>query len=416
MIAFLILALFSEVMVLGYFDRQLSKHRLTPFTVVAIPFLLVVVLAYIFAEALGFVALRAEAILVWMVGLGLFWMGGLPVLLMLHRHGRAPAIDPRESEAQFLTPFMVLGWAAVALVAFLLIVAIGEVGGVGQIGSLQFAALYGSGVGGHLLEFLKLMLILVLGSDRYKRPAYLCFVCAVVVLLLPYHSKGSLLLPLSAALFYRLLSRRSRLTLAKVAFIPFAAVIIFIAIYFVGYGERLSTAIYDIDNYLFLLEHFCFYVFAGVLGLGEAIHYGVGIQAADGMLLFAPAINLVRALRGEEVLNIATLYFSEVGTGRHSNVHTLFGTVLLFEGPLLGALITILLGFVMYCFYGWALRSSSCWALASLSLMMSALAFGWFEFYFWALTFYEVTAYCLAVVLGAAWVRDIPSYKQPELN
>src|SRR5690349_13807064 len=90
-----ILVLICEVLILARTDRIMFGTFMTPFNFLAVPATVVFLAVFFLAPPLGFIPLRAEAVLVWVAALPVFWLGGLAVGLGAGERLRKHIGEPR---------------------------------------------------------------------------------------------------------------------------------------------------------------------------------------------------------------------------------------------------------------------------------------------------------------------------------
>jgi Family of unknown function (DUF6337) len=141
-----------------------------------------------------------------------------------------------------------------------------------------------------------------------------------------------------------------------------------------------------------------------VLGFGEALRSGVADVGGDWQAIFAPFLNFYHALFGGHLVAAGSTHEKGMltdlltGTGQ-TNVYTAIGTLHLYFGALGAAVYLFVMGLACYGFLIAVRQSRSVWITASYCLIAAQLALGFFEFYFWYLTTYEVIV--MGVLLAA---------------
>ena len=89
----------SEVLLFSRLEKAFYGSWITPFNILAFPYCIVVVLAFTFANPLDFIPLNMESVIIWIVGLFVFWLGSLlnklitgnKILLSLKNKNRLPS-------------------------------------------------------------------------------------------------------------------------------------------------------------------------------------------------------------------------------------------------------------------------------------------------------------------------------------
>jgi oligosaccharide repeat unit polymerase len=388
--------LFSEVITLSKINSILFGRWITPFSLISIPYTIVVGIVFIFAQKFSFIPLYMESVLVWIFGLFLFWIGGVFVALVdINAIRHAIKVQPQILyEDKFEMHFLIVSWITIVIMATKLWLSIISVGGIQFIGGRAFAEIYGIGWVGHVMDFSKLLLIFYIGTAKKEKMLQIITSIIIIFMILPYQSKGSIMLPLISGLIYRVLSGKTTIHFGKIIVYFGIICLLFVMSYFIGYGGYIGEALYNIDNYKFLAYHFLSYVFSGVLAFGDVIRSGITIQESDKYLIFAPILNIYAVFTSGNIVSIVTDYFSDISyLGKDSNVHTLFGTLFMFLGHFGFIVYIFIFSLIINTFFAIAVTTKNCWFLSVFSLMAGGLIFGWFEFYYWSLTMYEVPVY-----------------------
>lgn len=218
--------------------------------------------------------------------------------------------------------------------------------------------------------------------------------------------KGWTVIPLIAIV----LSEMSRGQTGKSRIMPMLVgaaigVLVFVAIY----GARSINS--EADNELVLVAlqeiaaHFVFYATSGFFGLDAVLQ---GLELNGGLeILFAPFANIVSLLSNDEYVKIiSNIYIIGIQDGGNGgNVFSMYGSLIGYAGLFLGSVLAVLIVFCSYLFRAYAATSgSNVWTAVS-NYFCAILAFGWFEYYFWHLTPFEIILFAAMVSLAAACLR-----------
>lgn len=400
--------LVAEVVLLSLLDRALFGTWGTPFNLLAYPYAAVATAAFLFAPSLGFVPLHGDSILIWVVGLPVFWVGGLTVALVAGNaiRSRVASRQPPLYEERSTRLALTLGWIMIAIMVCGLCASLSSVGGLRGMGTERFIQAFGSGLSGHAMTLSLPLLILLIGTGR-RKALILITIATVMTMLLARQVKSWIVLPLVGGLIYLASTNRFRFSLSNTMRLLLLGYALFNAAYLVGFGTRDIKALMDAKTYSALLEHFVSYAFAGVLALSEVVRSGEWRTGGDPRVIFAPLVNLYAlATSGELISNVRDSYsLINVAGTKSSNVHTLFGTLLIHLGVLRASAYALGLGALAYTLFVLARLARNCWLTALWSFIAGMLALGWFEFYFWHLPAIEAPAYC--VILGfVVWLHS----------
>src|SRR5215472_7254066 len=165
--------LIAEVSILSWVDRRVFGTWFTPFNLLGYPYMVVVVSAFLFAPPLGFVPVYTRSILIWMVGLLVFWsVGSIIGLIFDLRSGpnsaniAVRASSSNEAAAEVATK---IAWVIMPLMALGLYKSQAIAGGWHMIGSYDFKAAYVHGLPGHAVQLAQPLSVLLLGTYKKGR-------------------------------------------------------------------------------------------------------------------------------------------------------------------------------------------------------------------------------------------------------
>lgn len=416
---FLILAVLAlETILLSRWDRRRFGTWVTPFNVLAYPYTAVVFLAYFLAPSLDFVPLYVSSLLVWIVGLLLIWAVGsfvgwgvfdLPPAPEPEAADRPSRTDHREQDFGARRLAILLAWAILPLLAYGVLTSARAAGGFLQIGSLEFKVAYAQGVPGHALVLATLLVVTLIGTYHRPQKLSLATIAMLLVFLSLNQVKGTILQAIIGGAFFRMLRGQLRITWKKIAILLGSTYAIFNLTYLIGMLLTFSDEAFDGSLYAYLGRHYFFYLFAGPLALGEAIHSGAQV-GESWFVLFAPFINVYRAILGAGgmVLSGSThekgMATDLLPSPEYSNVYTFFGTPYLYLG-IAGAILYIaVIALLCYGFLILVRTRKDAWLTAAYCFIAAELSLGFFELYFWSSTPYETIAWgaLLSYVLRAS--------------
>lgn len=406
----LLVAFWSEIFVLMRFDRLILGSWITPIAVLGVPYGIVVNLAWILAKPLNFFPLYLPSIITWMLGLFIFWLGGAGVTVIMSHpaHFKTWANIPFANENMAHRIALGLLWIIIPVVSIHLVTVVGSLGGPDSLITDSFAELYGSGPAAHLMVLSYPLLILLFGIVEPHQWMSLFSIAFILGLILFYQAKSWLIIPVGAGITYRWMSGRLRFDWRLVGGTLTGLVMIFFATYLLGFAIRDPATLTNSSTYLSLARHFANYLFAGVLGYTQAVQDGL-VYEFSWAEIFAPIVNMYNVWAGIDPVSPINPYFHQLGIlGQTSNVHTLFGTLLLKLGPVGALLYSALMGLISYGLYLLAERSRNCWFGVLWCFTAMTLAVGWFDFYFWHLAVIEASMFCIVL---AVLDRLVPRFR-----
>lgn len=403
MILLICLVLFCSV--LSLIDFSIYRQRITPFTMLALPFTAVLTLAVLFAEPLGFVAVDPGIITLWMLGLGAFWVGGLPFAITSHkkRHAIVSHTGKAANERKVIRCAKVFGWSSL-LVSGLAILAAMANSGVSAIGTSEFGKIFSSGIAGHSIVVGSSVLILLIGTADKQQPKSILLILLLIAVSLLYSVRSWVLIPIIAGVIYRVLTRRLKITAIMVVTIILVGFIVFSSKYILSWFLTDPSILLREESQLFLIQHFLAYIFAGILGGSEAIRIGFeNLPGANSAAMFAPFITVLNVFTNNTLGTVQIINPNYLRTGIEfdelSNVFTLFGTAQYHLGFWGMVLYGIGLGAICSWIYRRAIRTWQTVALALWAYIAACLFFSWFEMYFWHLNILEIPAILIVISL-----------------
>jgi len=399
-------ALIIEIAVLSWLEYRATGTRITPFGVLAFPYLAVVILAFFLGPALDFASLHTGSLIVWMCGLLMVWVVGyLAVRIVpgveMFRYLSLSFKSRFESESTSENLSKWLAMLAIPILTLGLLQSVRAVGGWSGVTSPEFKTAYSRGFPAHALVFCVPLFILLVGTAKKKTKFQLFLAGILMIFFLLGQVKGTVLQPLFGGFFYRVLRGRSSVSAESVSIVMLCGISIFVLIYFDYMSIADPSLASNPDTYSFLARHFYYYLMAGVLGFSEAFGAGTSDFGGSATEVFGPFLNLYRTLTGSGKLVTPSsshgkgmqIDLTEESVDLNTNVYTFFGTLYLYLG-VLGALIYVTVaGFICYVLFlaaGWTRNE---WILVLYCFISAQLAFGFFELYFWYLNIYEIAVY-----------------------
>jgi hypothetical protein len=409
MLGFLILTLLLvEVMVLSRLDNRRFGTWVTPFNALAFPYTAVVLLAYFIAPLLDFAPLYMPSVLIWIVGLFLVWAAGAFLSWGLLDFRSRPAsydagTDTTLYDREATRVATVLAWIAIPLMVYGLFSLVKAAGGWDQFGTESFRGTYSYGLHAHAEVLAVLLSVVLIGTYRRGRNLVLFTAPSLLLGVISSRTKGHIMEVVAAGAFIRVMRGTLHLSVKKIGLLAATTYALFNAVYVIGMLAVSPDNALNGETYAGLSRHYLFYLFAGPLALGQAVKSGVTDVGGDWTAIFAPIINLYRALlhAGSLVeagssrakgMTTGLLSNNEVGV----NVYTFFGTPYLYLGVLGAVLYIIVIGFLCYGLMIVAKRSSNIWLTSAYCFVAAQLALGFFDLYFWQ------SMSCEVVALGAA--------------
>jgi hypothetical protein len=375
--------------------------QITPVDCLGMPFVGVTWAAILFAPAAGFVPVKSELLILWSVGLFLFWVVG-----WLLRKARGPSYvaDLRVASVVGSRPIdigaVLLACAVLFVNGLKLRSLLGGGAGLPYLATEEFQTAFAAGPAAHARALGLVLVVYLVGTA--ERAPLLKWTCALLLtaLSLLYQVKYLALVPLAGGFLMSALSGGSRVSVARWMTAIVLGASTFGAIYLVGFASS-ETGV-TTSALAFLGRHFLTYLFSGVLSGGEQIAGSGGPLAPDAATIFLSLRNIVATILGDplEPLSDATDHWVTIAAdGTQANVFTLFGVLYMYLGPAGTAVYICMLAAATYALFGAAIRRGEPWILSGLCLLLGFLSFGWFHFFFWLLS--PIEAIGFAFVLAA---------------
>jgi hypothetical protein len=256
------------------------------------------------------------------------------------------------------------------------------------INTEEFASKFaGGGLFGYCLIVSRFLLVYLIATTNKKRIITNLCILAIVVFGLLYQVKGWLLIPLIAGLMIRFLTgsrqKISKAALKKGGVVAFIGIFFFALSYYISLGPDVPTS--------FIFVHFFHYLWSGIIGLSEYLNSNVPIGELTSQI-FNPINNVFNKIMGNEVDSVINPYFFSTYIPYHkgSNVTTFFGSILVSSGVIRAVLITSIFSFISYGVFIAFLKKKNVFNLSLHAFFLTALFFGWFNFYFQHLMFYVI--------------------------
>lgn len=393
---FVMVAVLSvEVVILAIMDRRLYQRLLTPFVVLSVPYLCVVLLTFFLAPLFGFVKLNVLSLVPAMAGLVLFWAGGLAAHFIMITDRSIVYKSKLVSELKSKPIVLLIALGSIVYM-FLHFISAVIVVGPDSISGEAYRHAFGANWIRVLAMFL---LVYFIATHKAMRSIETLAASILILLLIAYQVKGLVVLPIIAALIYRQLRGNFRLSIMKTALVVLMLFMVFVSVYMFGYIglQDFAALAVDIKVYEHLSRHFFRYLFAGVLGYSNSVS-DFGVQL-DYRTIYTPVWNSLRHITGWERLNNVSEYRTVVDPSWSigSNVNTMFGTLHMSLGSFHFGVFVFCLGLGFYMAFAVAIRSKNCWLCIIYCFWCSALAVGWFEYYFWHPFFLQATVYGLVL-------------------
>lgn len=380
----ILLSFLLEVAVLFYLEMKAWKSVYTPLNFLMLPYTIILLITIVISGNWGFVELYYPSIMVWSVGLLIFSIPSYIFAYALQKHQ-----IPFESKFyETRIPMFLIGIAVFAILLFVLRLK-SMLGGPLVIGSEEFGEEFcGGGFWGHLRHLLMALLVLLIYMVDKKNRWLWLIILPILVIVFLYLVKGWVIIPCIAGIALRLLSGKTKLKLSLLLYLLLGALLIFLGTYImilaVSRDRELNSEIFS-----FIFGHFFHYLTSGI--------YGLAIDALNGFPdagsfdnLWIPIINIMNVISGEDdLMSPINLYYYNTGLSL-TNVRTFFGTIYIYSNHFEFLIYVLLSSTLMYCLKMATIKWRNIYVYAIYFFECGLLAMGWFEFYFFHLTVFEI--------------------------
>jgi hypothetical protein len=380
----ILISFLIEVVVLLKLEKVLWGTYYTPLNFLMIPYTGVVLINILLPVSLDFYPFYFPSILVWSIGLIVFFIPSLLLGLIYNKH------KPEKKEFSDPATFKPLYIIGFVLLAFTLFYLYGKTLSLVEIiGSDEFAdETLAKGVWAHIREVLLAVMILSIYFVNKNRAWLFILIFGVFIVSITYQVKTWIFVPIFAGIIMRLIAKKSTLKLKYILYTVIGGFAVFFLSYFLLYVSTVDDGELDSNIMGFIYNHSIFYLISGTAGFGADLKAGI-LEQAHPEYIFAPFCNLFSLIDGRSlVVPINSLYIDIGWAG--SNVRTFFGTLYVNLGLWWTICYVLICSTVIYSLLFRIKHKPSLWALSIFSFINGLLALGWFDFYFEGLSVIEI--------------------------
>lgn len=400
MTVFLIVILTLEIFFLSLIEKILYKKYITPFTLLSIPYLIIVLLTVILGPKLGFKSLYPPSILYWIFGLPVFWIPGVMIRYFflkneIHLQVNSLNINASNYLENSKRWLLFLAWLGLFISMGGLLVSVNKFGIV-NLGEEKFTAFYGGGLSGHALVFNIIPFIFFIGTVKRTDKFILITMLIIFITFFLCQVKTWVMIPMISGLLLRYYLGNITFSLKNIIYIIITFIIIFFTIYFLSIDA----------NFEILKKFFFEYLFAGTLGLSEHLRNHIIIKY-DPFFLINPIRSIFNFITGNEMQGVVQKVYVNILAGDHissTNVRTFFGTIFLNSSLIGGTFYIIALSLFIHFLFGIFLHSRNIWIVLMTTFFLGGLALGWFDMWFNHLNYYEISVYVL-IMMGISQIQ-----------
>ncbi len=413
-----VLLIFGVLIPLSLLERAKTSSWITPFTALAWPYAVVVLLINTVAVHFGFFPVNLKSIFLSSLGCLFFFLGGLIIHICRgSEKTRQDNVTRDESEfsASARTVWIILALLALILSLVNFLRAFRIVGGWLALASTEFEDAYGKGLLAHLMlinrpAFLFLSADYLLRKKRYTLVLLLLTLLSVLILQIKNHAITLIL----GAVFFCYFLGLLRINLKKI-FLALAGIfLLFNLSYLIGFSRIGAAGISSGKLQLYLLNHFFTYIFGGPIGFSEILN-NPAFPLYSHEPIFAVPLNIIHFISGNP-LRVDTIIHQWVpvssvyGFFHSSNVFTVFGMLYMYVGPYWMMIYLFLLGLISYLVRSIALKPGHIGFKMVYAFLLSFLAISFFGLYFNLLLIYEASILMLLITALERWSRSMKNF------
>ena len=407
----LLIGIYLEIAVLGYFEYKLWNTLYTPLNFLMLPYAIVLLFCVLICGNFGVVEFYYPSLLLWMGGLLLF---AVPSYFFALSHQK----DIQMPVTKLIDDNIPMKWLNVfsLLLVLLFLLRLFRMMRTSQYlpGSEDFGMEFcGGGVWGHLHRLIHALVIVYIYKYDNKHWYYALMVIAMFFVTFMYGVNSWVLIPAMAGLSMRLFTGKMHLRVSLFIKIFVFAFVVFIISYtfalFIGRGDEAAS--YDVI-FDFICKIFIHYFISGIVGWSQDLQMGV-LERPESFLVIACVINLIKAFTGGgDFVEIINPHFIHNGING-SNVRSFFGTLYVNTSIFEFILLVLFFSALMYMIKLWLMRSKSIYVALVYFFYAGMLLMGWFEYYFYHLPFLEVPVWIFLIyaVLKRLEKKDVSKIK-----
>ncbi len=371
------------------FEYHRFKTIISPYTVLTLPFILVITFVNTVGQQLGFFTISNNSILLFNFFTLLLWIGGL---LFYSKHQEFNKyIETKEQlkiNSGYFTVMLYIGIAS-SLISLAL-----SWNGLENFFNPDIENNYGKGVWGHLSIFgypavIMLMPILFVSKNKHL----LILIIVFTLLSLFYQSKTRLFFMILGGIFHYLIITRKIYNAKKVLrqffYLFLIGITIFLSVYLISFSALMGKEnIGKVQVEYIITERFLNYMVGPVISCSEIFSVNYSFEEENFTRIFAVPHNILAFLSDKEFVRPIRGNFVPISNTFSDNA----GTLMVYPYEAFGLIGTIifmlLLGvFAYYIFIQALLKNRN---VLLFSTIMTSLFLGFFGFFYHLLFFYEI--------------------------
>ena len=404
---FLILLFSAEVILIIITERKKYRTIVTPGIVFSVPLYSVVMLAYLFGSALGYIAISNITLAICIIFIFLFVVAG-NILGIRYKSDKKyknqkPLKNSYESRESQIRLSNKLCFYSVGLLIFMfLYILVFKRDAFQYIAKREFGEIFNQGINGHIFVLLNFFAIIMLATFDFRKSKKALFISLIIILYsVVAGAKYTFITVIISGATGRILLGVMKLKFRNILFLGFIMITGAAMTYLIRFS--LDGTVITFDIVYSVLMHLSKYLFSGVLSMGQA--FEVAKPTYNLFTLFIPVLSIINFLTfnmlqlsvpKQEVGN-----WFDIGATQELpvNVNSFFGDIYFRTGYIGLVILTIFFAVLAYWLFIKYLKGHNIWILMAYVVLAAPFALSWFAYYFNLLVFYEMIFYCFIMYL-----------------
>lgn len=391
---FIYILMLIFVIICIFFENKIHGNYLTPFTLLSVPYCLVVFAQIIFTKIYKLNNISFSYISIVFIFIFNAWMIGLiyasviqklkyrKKLNCLEEKIGLKAIEKKERKILGILSFI----CATYLIIFF-IYSSRNLSNVGQIVQESFQVIYNGGINFYFKLICMIGAIYFLSISNLKNLRYfiLGLYCLLPVILT--FVKGIIFIICLGGIVGNILVQKRKVKIRYICIAIFSGLIVFFSVYTVEIGIWDPTKLLHKETYEFIFAKLNIYLTAGVQS------FNVNIQANSDIFrelpnpVYTPIINTISKFGILERIDSINNVWVNLGYINNYgfvevNTNTYIGTLFLYCGFIKGIMVNSFIFTLMYHFFYKAFNSERVLYIVRYSTFSTGLILGWFEYYY----------------------------------
>lgn len=391
--ALLFLILFTPIALLVVFESRQFKTPFSPFTLLAVPYLVILIYQIIVVTIYDWQALSSEYLfLIFIFLVSFFIVGQISVKFLQILYRKYPDSNKNRPELPKLSRrYKTIEYISLLSAGYLLLVFLLKSAGLSSLGEVvqeDFQNAYSSGINFHLRLICMIGTVYFWGlsTKNNKKFIFLGLLCFLPNFLT--FVKGVSYLLFLGSILANLLINNKKLKFKKIVSVFAFVVAMFFCVYLIEIGIWDTNLLFVKETYELIYAKFNLYLIAGVQSFNVNLSSSQDSFASTLNPVYAPVVNILSKIgvteRVETINNIwVNLGYIPYYGPVNVNTNTYIGTLVLYCGTVKGLVVSSTIAVINYYFFFVARRTKDTFMIVRYSILVSGLILGWFEYYYW---------------------------------